>query len=121
MFYGKFRSILVRTETLCLLFFATILMVVGISTVVRLGGFSVIDELYNADQITMHIHAMTSAQKCAHTWITGTLDMVFLLCVAVSLLAWRCVSLGAGVFNLLCVVLPSFRRTSLRMSSKSCC
>jgi len=39
--------------------------------------FGIIDEMYVAEDIRMHIKEMTETQRTVHAWMTGTLDVAY--------------------------------------------
>jgi len=71
------RDILSDARTLWILLAAAVLMTVGFSVVADTFQFSILDELYDAEEIRARLAVMTPDQKQAHRWMTGTLDVLY--------------------------------------------
>ena len=70
-------NFLTQKNTLWLLFAATLLITISFGVVMQIWDFILIDEMYNADQISGHIAAMSEKQKLVHIWTTATLDVLY--------------------------------------------
>ena len=73
----KLQSILIRTNTLWLLFAAFIVSSLLFGVIMSVYGFVFIDEYYDPEIIRSTIDAMTDEQKTAHIWGTATLDILY--------------------------------------------
>ncbi|MEP1231702.1 MAG: hypothetical protein ABJG88_13600 [Litorimonas sp.] len=54
-----------------------VVLTMAFGVTMHLWQFSIIDEMYVADDIAAHIQAMTETQKTVHAWMTGTLDVAY--------------------------------------------
>lgn len=68
---------LARTRTLWLSFVATVLLTVSFVVVAPLWQLTLLDGLSDPDQVRQVLSAMSSEQRVAHAWITGTLDVAY--------------------------------------------
>jgi len=55
----------------------TLALTLCFGIVMYVGGFGIIDEMYNVRDIEDHIKAMEPAQRSAHAWLTGTVDVIY--------------------------------------------
>lgn len=70
-------AFLSKPRTLWVTFAATLLLTIVFGVVMHVWEFHIIDEMFNAVQITDHIAAMSTEQRQVHTWLTGTIDFVY--------------------------------------------
>lgn len=68
---------LTKTGTLWTTFVATLILTLLFGIVMRVWGFSIIDEMHDPQQVLAHIDAMTPVQRTVHAWMTGTLDVAY--------------------------------------------
>ena len=73
----NFLQFLTKSKTLYITFFITIFLTFCFGLAMHVGGFQIIDEMYNAENIRRHVAAMTPAQKSIHSWLTGTVDVLY--------------------------------------------
>ena len=55
----------------------TLLTTLAFGVVMHIWDFILIDEMYNPEQISSHIAAMSGEQKHVHIWTTATLDVLY--------------------------------------------
>ena len=68
---------LTETETLWFTFWLTITQTLCFGLVMLVWDFEIIDEIYDARQITIRIAGMTPKQRQVHIWMTATLDVLY--------------------------------------------
>jgi hypothetical protein len=66
-----------KSRTLWLTFAATLMLTLVFGVVMHVWKFHIIDEMFNAGQITDHIAAMSPEQRHVHAWLTGTIDVAY--------------------------------------------
>ena len=70
-------NFLTRTRTLWFAFFLTLTLTAIFGIVMHVWQFQIIDEMWNPAKIAAHIEAMSPAQRRAHAWLTGTVDVLY--------------------------------------------
>ena len=70
-------SALTQNKTLWWLFTLTLVLTIAFGVVMQIWDFVLIDEMFNAEQISNHIDALSATQKQVHIWTTVTLDVVY--------------------------------------------
>lgn len=70
-------NFLTQTKVLWTLLAITIATTVAFGVVMQIWDFMLIDEMYDAEQISSHIAAMTDTQKDVHIWTTVSLDVLY--------------------------------------------
>ena len=70
-------DILAQTKMLWWTFSLTLAMTACFGFVMHIWQFSIIDEMFVADDIRAHISAMSQTQRTVHAWMTGTLDVAY--------------------------------------------
>ncbi len=68
---------LARAKTLWITFALTMALTLLFGVVMYIGQFTIIDEMYVAEEIRAHIQAMSPRQRLIHAWLTATLDVVY--------------------------------------------
>ena len=70
-------TLLTNKNTLWLLFLVTLIITLSFTVVMQVWGFMLIDEMFNVEQISEHIAALSDKQKQVHIWTTATLDVLY--------------------------------------------
>lgn len=71
------RALLIKTNTLWLLFVSTLLLFFTFRIVASHWGFAFIDSISSPEELRALIDAMSAEQKYSHAWATSTLDVAF--------------------------------------------
>ncbi len=66
-----------RTRSIWVSFTITLILTLGFGLAMHVWQFLLIDEMYDADRISIHIDGMTATQKTVHIWLTSTLDVAY--------------------------------------------
>ena len=74
---GGLGGLLASTPVIWLTFIAMVLMTIGFAVIMQVWDFTVIDEMYNAEDIRTHIAQMTPLQRTVHVWTTAVLDVAY--------------------------------------------
>lgn len=101
-------NFLTQKNTLWLLLAITLITTVSFGVVMHIWDFLLIDEMYDAEQISAHISALSAEQKQVHIWTTATLDVLYplvygLLFAGVALKAFGKNGLLLALPSLLCI------------------
>ena len=65
------------TKCLWFSFLLTLLLSLIFVVVMLVWQFTIIDEMFDADQIRQHLDALSPQQKLAHAWLTATVDVLY--------------------------------------------
>ncbi|NNU16626.1 hypothetical protein HK107_09865 [Parvularcula sp. ZS-1/3] len=74
---ATFRAKLVSDRNLWLSFILVALLSATFGIVMLLSGFTIIDEMQDAQKIRDHVEAMTERQRMTHAWLTATVDVLY--------------------------------------------
>lgn len=74
---AKRMEFLTRKSILWASFLATLTLTLIFGIVMQVWDFEVIDEMYVAEEILAHIHAMTHERRMVHFWLTATVDVLY--------------------------------------------
>ncbi|MEM7729419.1 MAG: hypothetical protein AAF311_09100 [Pseudomonadota bacterium] len=55
----------------------TLVLTAVFGIVMSVWEFAIIDEMVRPDAVAAHVEAMTDAQRRAHQWLTGTVDLLY--------------------------------------------
>lgn len=66
-----------QTRLLWFTFSASLLMMLGFGLVTHFWQFGIIDEIYQPEQVLIHIANMSPTQRIVHAWMTATLDVAY--------------------------------------------
>ena len=69
--------LLKQPSTLWVLFALFVLETLGFGVIMLVWDFQIIDEMWNPDELRVHIGAMTPVQRTVHAWMTATLDVAY--------------------------------------------
>jgi hypothetical protein len=71
------HALLIKTNTLWILFVSTLLLFFAFRIVASHWGFTFIDSISSPEELRALIDGMSAEQKISHAWATCTLDVAF--------------------------------------------
>lgn len=71
------HALLIKTNTLWILFVSTLLLFVTFRIVANHWGFTFIDSISSPEELRTILGGMSTEQKMSHAWATCTLDVAF--------------------------------------------